>query len=96
MLADDKVFKLLQENFLVAIDSGSTRNCVSFGVNIWFFTPEGKEIKSYFYGTGNDTIGMVDGNYMMRRHNRQVKEMLTQIEDAIKKFTEMKDEQKKE
>lgn len=92
MLADDKIFKLLQDNFIVAIDSGSSRNCVSFGVNIWFVTQEGKQVKSFFYGTGNDTIGMVDGNYMMRRHNRQVKQMLEQLEDGLKKLVTEKNE----
>ena len=78
-LSEPVVASILRQHFLVVSDPISAQNNTSFGVRVWAFTADRKEVRNYWWGTGNCLIGRV---FTEEYHRKRVKEMVRVLTEA--------------
>lgn len=86
MLGEDEIQKILSENYLVLVDTHSGHTGVTFGIQTWIYSPEGKEITNYWWGTG--PIRKKEQN-----HYKRVKEVANVLTKAVEKWNKTKAKQ---
>ena len=88
VVASADIQKILKDNFVVVSCPHAKHNTVSFGVKVWVYSAEGKEISDHWWGTGNAMIGK---KFTVKYHQQRVKEVadyLTKSLEKIKKSSE--------
>lgn len=78
-LSEPVVAEILKEHFLVVSDPIAAQNKTSFGVRVWFYAADRKEVREYWWGTGNCLIG---GVFTEEYHRKRVKEMVRVLTEA--------------
>ena len=51
-LSEDKIARVLRENFVVALEPHPAHSNVAFGIRAYIFAPDGRRIMEYWWGTG--------------------------------------------
>ena len=78
-LSEAVVADILKKHYIVVSDPVGAQNNTSFGVKIWMQTADGKELRNYWWGTGNCLIGSV---FTEEYHRKRVKEMVRVLTEA--------------
>ena len=78
-LSEPVVADILRQHFIVVSDPISAQNNTSFGVRVWAFADDRKELRNYWWGTGNCLIGRV---FTEEYHRKRVKEMVRVLTEA--------------
>ena len=78
-LSEAEVADILKKHYVVVSDPFGAQNGTSFGVRIWMLNPEGKELRKYWYGTGNC---LISGVFTDEYHRKRVSEVAQALTEA--------------
>ena len=79
-LSDAPVAGILRKHFIVVSDPIAKQNKTSFGVKVWMFDANRRELRNYWYGTGNCLISNV---FTEEYHNKRVTEMVRVLTESL-------------
>ena len=70
---------ILKQHYVVVSDPIAAQNDTAFGVKVWMFTADRKQVRTFWWGTGNCLIGNV---FTEEYHRKRVKEVVRALTQA--------------
>lgn len=81
-LSEAVVANILKKDYIVVSDPFHAQNNCSFGVRIWMYSADEKELRKYWYGTGNCLIGPKFTEEYHYKRVRELEQALTQAKQV--------------